>query len=1000
MRTFSLRFTLIFYLFAAMLFTFLLMAQNQIRVIDFLSKEVISSAQIIQNSKLIGKTDNFGVFFTDTCNGKIEISKQNFLTEVVNIDPKMGEMNVYLHKEKPGEIVNLMYEEKPDKYITSSLSVISGSELQNIPGSNRLNSLSGRVAGLGILQFSGLPDNEDSSIKIRGQHTFGNHPGTAILIDGHQSDVRMLDPYDIESVTVLKDAPAKVLYGLNATNGVILITTKKGTEGKLNIKYNGGLSIQEPIRIPQFLNSYQYAVLYNEALLNDNPNQAPLYSLHDIEGYKTGHTPHWYPNVEWSELFLKNQTYQSRHNINLSGNSGIARYYVSMGYLYNSGIFNVDKELNSYNTNTSLSVFNIHGNLELLINKNFTVKVDIKAKKDKRNFPGSFNSGYDRNILTTLYSTPNNAFQPITYNGDQLGGWYNGVNPYGLLNYSGYSIFETNFISTNIDIVYDLNNLINGLSLFGFFGLNSANDYVTNRTKTFATYIYHPNSFVWNKRGEDTPISSSGAYQSINRNYDHQLGIKYDRDLELHHIDVSVMIQRQQLKEHLYSSIGQIYQGGKGRLSYRYNNKYLLDFASSYEGSNYFPKSNRYGLFTALSAGWLISEEDLFKDNKNINLLKIRGSVGETGNSIGTAWATYYGYISNFSVGSGAYFGSTPIETTGMYQSRVANNRLTWEKAQQANLGIDFSFFESRLSGKMDLFVEKNRDILIANATSVMYGAEIWVPEGRMSNKGFEVDLGWNDKINEFNYFVKLNYSFARNSIDYKNEEFRQYTWRYETGRPYGTRFGYVFDRFFTEEDDFSQLPNQSLLGNVQPGDLKFKDLNNDNIIDENDIADIGKQKFPEIFYGLNLGFATKGIDFNVLLQGVANSSTYNSGYTYWAFHGRTGNVTAAALNRWTPGSGQNAEYPRLSLTNTNNTQTSSFWVSNSSFLRLKNLELGYTLPSSYTRILSVSSIRFYVVGTNLYSWDSVKYKDPEGVDDALSYPNVRSVGCGINISF
>ncbi len=971
---------------------------QKIRVLDLNSKKSIESAQVFLNSDLIAETDKFGCFYIDSAIGDIEIKKEGYLSSKAKINSRK-DITVFMHLSNADKAIPLLHEKKNAKFITSSVSFIDGSSFENTPSTETLNTLSGRVSGLGIIQLSGLPGNEESIMKIRGQHTFGNHPGSIVLVDGHRTDIRMLDPYDIESITILKDAAATVLYGLNSTNGVVLITTKRGEEGKLNINFNASLTIQQPDRLPKFLNSYQYAVLYNEAVLNDNPNAMPLYSIHDIQGYESGKSPYAYPNVDWNSLFINNNTFQNRYNFNLSGSSGISRYYVSLGYVNNSGIFNVENQINTYNTNTSLSVFNVHGNIELKVNKNFTVNADIKAKKDTRNTPGSYASNFDEKLLTSLYSTPNNAFQPITYN-NLLGGWYNGSNPYGLLNYSGYSIFENNFISTTVDFKYDLTQLVKGMSLFGFFGINSSNDYVTYRTKNFASYILNPSATIWYKRGDDSPISSSGGYQSISRNYNHLVGINYKKDIDKHRIDLSLMAQRQQLKQHLYSSIGQIFQGFKTKLSYHFNEKYIFDLAASYEGSNYYPPENRYGLFSALSFGWIISNESFLKNNENVNLLKLRGSLGRTGNGIGTAWATYYGYLSNFSVGSGAYFGTSLVQSTGMYQSRVANDRLTWEKADKANIGVDFAFLKNRLTGTVDVFSEENKDILIANAVSVMYGADIWVPEGRMRNSGYELDLGWQDNIKKFNYFVKLNYSFTRNIIDYKNEEVRQFPWMEETGNPYGTRFGYVFDRFFTEDDDFEKLPNQSLLGDVQPGDLKYKDLNNDGIIDENDRTVIGKAKFPEVFYGLNLGFALSGLDFSMLFQGTGNSSTYNSGYAYWAFHNKTGNITASALNRWTPGSGQNAEYPRLSLTNTNNTQTNSFWIADNSFLRLENIELGYTLPVSFSKKLSATKIRLFLMGTNLYSWDNIQFKDPEGEDEALRYPNVKSFTCGLNISF
>lgn len=972
-------------------------SQTSLLVLDDLSKEPIENADIMFFSTLIGSTDKFGIFIIpDSIDMRnLSIVKPNYINKYSSIHNS----TVYLIPDKYSQKIPMLYRSQQRKYTTAAISNIGGNVLENITGTERLNSLAGRVPGVGLLQLDGLPDSEEVLLKIRGQHTFGNHPGVTVLVDGKRMDRRMLDPYDIESITVLKDAAATAMYGLMSGNGVVLINTKRGGEEKLKVNYNTTLSYQTPLRLPKFLDSYNYAVLYNEAMLNDDPSATPLYSLHDLQGYQSGKAPYAYPNVDWVNLFVSDYTIQNRHNLNLSGSSTLAKYYVSAGYVYNSGVFNVDKSINTYNTNSSLGVFNIHGNLELKINNYLSVNADIKAKKDKRNTPGYYSENYDTRILTSLYSTPNNAFQPITYK-NELGGWYDGDNPYGLLNYNGYSIFETNFISTSIEAKYKLDKYIKGMSLFGSFSMNSATDYVTQRVKSFATYILNPTATIWYKRGDDTPITSAGSYISIARNYDHMFGLNYDHVFGNNTIDFTLLAQRQQFKQNLYSSIGEVFQGLKSYASYRYDNKYLVDLTIALEGSNYFPSNKRYGLFPALSVGWIISEEDFMKNVSQTNFLKLRGSLGQAGNTIGTAWATYYGYMSNFSTGPGAIFGTSITSSTGMYQSRVANERMTWERHKKMNLGIDFSFFRNRLLGSVDGFYEQTNNILISNAISAMYGADIWIPEGKMENKGFEFELTWQDRVNEFSYFISPNLSFARNKTVNKNEEYREYTWMYETGHPYGSRFGYVFDRFFTEDDNLDDLPSQALLGTVRPGDLKFKDLNGDGIIDENDRTFIGKSKFPEIFYAMNVGLAHKGFDFNVLFQGGKNSSTYNSGYTFSAFHNKIGNVTSQHLSRWTPGSGQSASYPRLSLTDTNNTQTNSFWVTDNSFLRLKLAEIGYTFPTVLSKKINASKIRIFLLGSNLLTWDNVKFKDPEGEDAALRYPNVRTISCGLNVIF
>ena len=369
-----------------------------------------------------------------------------------------------------------------------------------------------------------------------------------------------------------------------------------------------------------------------------------------------------------------------------------------------------------------------------------------------------------------------------------------------------------------------------------------------------------------------------------------------------------------------------------------------------------------------------------------------------TGNHV----STYFDYLQAYtSTGNNYYFGVNPGGQTGFYESKVANPSLTWEKVRQANIGLDFSMLNNRLSASFDYFIEKNKDILIQNAISVMYGANAYMPEGKFENRGYEIQLGWNDRIQDFSYYINLNYSFAKNKIVYQNEEYRQYPWMYHTGSSLDSRYGYVFDRYFTENDDIASLPDQSLLGGTrQPGDLKYKDLNDDGVIDENDMTVIGNPKAPQGSFGIGLGGAYKGFDLNILFNGAHGGTSYLSDYTYWAFHNKTGNVMEHHLGRWTPGSGQSASYPRLSLSNENNTVTSSYWVKDNTFFRLKNVELGYTLPVQITQKVGISKARIFASGQNLLCWDKVDVIDPELEDGGCAFPIQRTITAGLNIVF
>jgi TonB-linked SusC/RagA family outer membrane protein len=894
------------------------------------------------------------------------------------------------------EEVHLLYNTKPSRYLTGAVSQITGEDLMNVAGVNRMNTLSGRLPGLLIYNIDGLPGYENSTVSVRGNHTFGSNTAPLILIDGRVDDSSMLDPYDIESITVLKDAAASAIYGLRSANGIILITTKRGKEGKIAVNFNTETSFSQPTCLPEFLDAANYAVLYNEALKNDNPGAALKYDASTIEAYKTGSNPYKYPNVNWTDEFLKKFSVQTRNNINVSGGTKTAKYYFSANYLHDDGLFDIDKDVNTYNTNSTINVINAHANVELKLGKNLTIVSDIKAKKDKRNAPGAYSSNYDESIFSTLFSTPFNAHPIKNEDGSIAGTTDYRKNPYGLLNGNGYSIWERSSLSTFVELTYNLDYLLKGLKISGWFGFNNYNDYYISRTKNFAVYQLNPDEKTYAKIGLDSEIGNTGSYSNVYRNFDHSVSLSYSAEFQKHTVHFLLMADRQQLDDALSTGLALNYQGIKGSLSYRYNNTYLLDFSYSRQGSEQYPKGDRYGFFPVISAGWIVSNEKSLKLPDFVNLLKIRASYGLTGNHDNT----YFDYLESFASGTGSVLGISPASVSGYYQNKVANPLLTWEKCLKTNIGFDMGLFKSRFSASVDYFKEENKDILIKNAITSMYGADVYMPEGKFKNKGYEIQLGWNDRIRDLNYYISFNYAVAKNKIVNQNEQLRNYSWMYRTGHPLNTRFGYLFDRFYTEEDDIDDLPDQSLLGSQNPGDLKYKDLNSDGVIDDNDITRIGSSKMPEINYGLTFGAGYKGFDFSVLFHGAGNSTTYNSGYTYWDFYNKIGNVTEHHLDRWTSGSGQSAEYPRLTLSNTNNYVTSSYWVEKNSFLRLKYIELGYTLPGIVSKKIGMTKARIFVNGSNLYCRTKLDHKDPELQDDGLAYPIPRVFSAGLNLHF
>lgn len=893
--------------------------------------------------------------------------------------------------------IQMLNGSRPLKYITGAVSYISGERISTVPGTNRLNSLAGRLSGLSVSQNDGIPGSENSTVLIRGYHTFSGQNTPLVLINGRRDDASTLDPNDIESISILKDAASTVLYGMNSTNGIILITTKKGHEGKIKINYNLQTSFQQPTRMPKFLNSYNYATLYNEAKLNDDPTATVEYDETALGAYKNGSDPFKYPNVNWTDEFLRHSSLQTRNSLNVSGGGKTARYFFSGSYLTDGGIFNVDKSVNTYNTNTNINTLNFRANIEIDISKNLSLVTEVRSKKEKRNAPGAYSSNYDETVFSSLFSRPFNAHPIKNEDGSIAGTNDYKNNPYGMLNYKGYSNYIVTSLSTFSELTYNLGSLVKGLSLKSNFGFTNYTQFIINRTKNFEVYNLNTDGTTYTKIGLGSNIASGGGYDKIVRVFDHSISMNYDTEIGKHSISAMLMYKRNQIDNAFTNNLTQNFQGPRGSVSYRFNNRYLVDFSSSYEGSEQYPKGARYGLFPAISAGWIASEEDFLKGS-GIDFLKLRGSYGRTGTPAGA----YFDYLESYTLanGSGGVFGTTPAASPGIYQNKIANPLVTWEKSLKTNVGLDIDLMNSRFNASFDYFIEKNKDIIVSNAITSMYGAPNNTPSGLFDNKGFEIQAGWNDKIKKFQYGVDLNFSSTHNKIVYRAEELREYPWMYRTGNPVGTRFGYIFDRFFTEKDDIANLPDQSLLGSQQPGDLKYKDLNGDNIIDDNDIAKIGDAKVPQVHFGVNFRMAFKGFDFNILFQGTKNSTTYNSGYTYWEFVNKIGNVVDHHLNRWTPGKDQSAGYPRLTLSNRNNFVTNSYWVQNNSFVRLKFMELGYTFPVKLVNNLKMSGIRVFINGNNVLLWDKVKQNDPEMQDNGISYPLLRTFSLGISARF
>ncbi len=934
-------------------------------------------------------------------NQLIRVSKEGFYPVLVKAEVLINDtivLNTVLQKE-----VILLDRSKKAGEISEAVSFIDGSKMKNLPGTNRLNQLSGRLPGLLVIQTDGQPGWEENLISVRGRSTFGtiiSEP--TILLDGHEADFTQLDAYDIESITVLKDAAATATYGLRSANGIILVNTKRGEKGKIKVSLNSQTAVSGQVKFPGMLNAANFAELYNEAVTNEG--LSPVYSGSDIEAYRNGSDPVGHPDNDYFNDYFSKSSVQTRNNLSLSGGDDFAMYHVSLGHTSNSGLLKTVDSENKYNTNTTYETFNIHANVDIKVNEKLTVFADIKAKKEKRTLPGAWDNDGIPGIIENILETPANAY-PVFLSSDSLGGASDyRDNLYGQLNRSGYSFWERYYLSGNVDFNYELG-FIKGLALTGSAGYNDFGNHIINRSKTFAVYEKQAagdGSTVVNKIGDDTTMKNQSTKSNMIRFFYSELGFSFDRAFRNSSLGARILAENRMTDRDL-TRIPQWKRGLKGSVDYNLASKYLASFAFAYQGSEQFPQEGRYGFFPAVALGWVLSNESFLNDAGFINYLKLRGSAGITGMDFDSFYSdAYFAYIDHFAQGDNYPLGTSLGNQAPLFSELAdANDLMTWAKSKKLNVGFDVALAGNKLSLTADYFAERTEDLLVGGTPGVI-GIGYFYPRGVVENKGVEGVLSWKQSIGDkFEYFLSANATYTKNKIIQQNEEAREYEWQYRTGHEIGAVFGYQFDGFFTENDNIEDYPDQSSIGDVIPGSLRYKDLNGDDMIDERDETYLGNGSFPEVWYGFAGGMVWGGFDFNVQFSGVANRMIQYTGDLAYAFNNGTGSANEWHLERWQPGDGQNAGYPSVSLSKfQNNKAPSSFWMQDAAFLRLQSAELGFTLPEFLTRKIGLEKLRLFISGNNLVTWSNVKWIDPAGNGNGTNYPIVRMFSGGLNLTF
>lgn len=911
---------------------------------------------------------------------------------------------------------------------TGAISTIGTKELVQSPVANISNSLVGRMTGLFATQSGGEPGNDASKIRIRGVGTFSGNTDPLTLVDGIQVDnYNNIDPNEIESVTILKDASSTAVYGIRGANGVLIITTKRGKTGPPKISYTFNQGFNSFTDMRKMMNSYDYANNFNQAIKNDTyvtgATYVPRYSPLDLELYANGQDPIFHPSMDWADVMFKKVSTQSQHNVSISGGQNKVRYFVSAGFFNQEGLFKDTKDItDAFSPQSVYRRYNIRSNFNFELTKRLKMSLDLSSQTETRS---GNNGGSTERVVGDVFrasplSTPGIVDGKVVniFTGSQN-------NPYVSLLYpnaaGGLRRSYRNYLNGNLRMDYDLEKITKGLSAHGNVAIQTYNDQQITNSKTLITYlaVKLPDgsvNYVPSTTEAQFNFSQTGTY---NRRITAEFGIDYKRSFGKHNVTGLLLYNQQKTFDPaLAFLIPKGYQSFVGRATYDYDRRYLAEVNVGYNGTENFAPGKRFGFFPAYSLGWVASQENFFPKNGVVTLLKIRGSYGEVGND-NIGGTRFLFRPTSYSTANNMYYfgnvGSTYAGFQGIREGATGNPDVTWERAVKQNIGLEMAFWKDKIKFTGDVFSEKRSDILatpqtISSITGISQPASNL---GKMENKGYEFDITYIDNVGELGYRVSANYSFARNKVLFRDEVPNRYAYQNRTGQRLGQNFGLIAEGLYNswEEVNDPSRPVYSYQNNkVQPGDIKFKDFNGDGVVDGFDAVPIGFSNLPEKTFGASLGLNFKGFDISVLFQGVGNVSHY-----YTRFQKGTGfgqappEGSAAYMNEsWTQeryDAGLPILFPRFSVNSNPNHEGSSYWLADASYVRIKNAEIGYKFTEGILKRLGISTCRVYVNANNLFTWKHVYAGiDPEntstGDTNTEPYPLVRTINAGLNVSF
>ena len=914
--------------------------------------------------------------------------------------------------------------------VTGAITNVDVEELKSTPSSSMADALAGVVPGIQAMQSNGRPGTV-SEFWIRSISTFGASSAALVLVDGFERDLNEVNVEDVESFSVLKDASATAIYGSKGANGVILINTRRGKEGKINInaKIEGFYSM--PTKLPDFANGYTYASMANEAKIARN--QEPLYQQEELEVFRLGLDPDMYPDVDWMDLMLRKASQSSRASLNMTGGGKTARYYVGGSYQNQQGIYKTDKSLKDYNTNANFQKWTYRMNVDIDITQSTLLQVGVSGSLRKQNDPGVGTTA----IWTALMGI-NPIMMPIEYsngyipaNKDNDSNNDNDIdrfNPYTQATQTGYNESWQNNIQTNVTLEQKLDFITKGLKFIGRFGYDTENSNWIKRVKwpemwTARSYRESDGTLNFDRVKEEQKMTQSSGSNGL-RNEFFEWEMHYNRGFKDHHAGAvikytqSSKVFNQGIGTDLKNGVARRNQGLAGRVNYNWMYRYFIDFNFGYTGSENFHRDNRFGFFPALSGAWNVAEESFIKNNlKWVNMFKIRYSWGKTGNdNLGDIRFPYLYTIETMMTDettpkpTGGYQFADPGYDRyygGMRYSNVASANVSWEISTKQDLGIDFSLFDDKLTGEVDYYKEKREGIYLGRDYLPWITGLESTPSanvGIVKTEGFDGRFSFKHKLDKVNLTIRGNVTYGKNEIVERDEENSIYWYKKQAGHRVNQAMGLVALGLFKDYEEIRNWPSQ--FGELMPGDIKYKDINGDGVIDDNDRVAIGATTKPNFTYGFGISAQWKGLDVNLHFQGVGKSSYFINGSTVYMFSGGDwGNIMQemAEGNRWILGVNEdpNADYPRLTYgNNSNNNRASTFWLRDGAYLRLKTLDIGYSLPKSVVRKAHMNTVRFFFTGTNLLTFSKFKLWDPEmGSSTGKTYPLTKTLSLGVSVN-